>query len=195
MKVKCFDEWTVMNEVMISNWLSLHLRIACYIGEKYMFSKFLRTHFLRLELKYEVWNKFNVGGDEVRKWDECVCVLSSGNWERVEPVEGVGGVGLVKWMKLELFFWFGFWIWFGFWKKEVCLRAPSRSFVVRFLCTVGTWLLVAAAWAALIAPIERDLRGGGSCGAAESSPSGAAPLIALRTWGHTNCRRYSVLNL
>lgn len=78
--------------------------------------------------------------------------------------------------------------------------APSRSLVVRFLCTEAMVPPPAAPiWAAFSAPMERDLRGGASTVSAPS-PSPAAPcapaaLIARRTCGHTNWSRYSVLSL
>lgn len=74
-------------------------------------------------------------------------------------------------------------------KKVNCLNlatfpvAPSFSFAVRFLWTVG----IAFVCDDLIAPIDKDFLG-------VSWALFESPLIALRTWGQTNCRRYSVLN-
>lgn len=60
--------------------------------------------------------------------------------------------------------------------------APSFSWIVRFLCTVG----IAFDCAALIAPIDRDFFG--------RSISSSPFVRSLRVCGHMNCIRYSVLN-
>lgn len=64
-----------------------------------------------------------------------------------------------------------------------CIGAPSFSWIVRFLCTVG----IAFDRADFSAPIDSDFLG--------RSTASSEDWIALRVCGHMNCRRYSVLNL
>lgn len=66
---------------------------------------------------------------------------------------------------------------------SLAFGAPSFSWMVRFLCTVG----MAFDRPDLRTPIDRDFLG--------RSTASSEGRIALRVCGQMNCRRYSVLNL
>lgn len=83
--------------------------------------------------------------------------------------------------------------WFLFLKNNMFIHlafgAPSCSWMVRFLCTVG----ITFDRADRRAPIDRDFLGWSTLSSPEAAPAARNDL--LRVGGQPNCSRYSVLNL